>query len=129
MNTFYKLLAMKADRDVMLKYLFELACNIFEDCWEERSNAVLTKEVVCALSWHLPLHPWSEIDIRHDSVHIVFTPSSSIVVKCDFQHRYHARVLQVICCSHVQRILGDESDFDIYTTDIDIDLIHCTLSV
>ena len=98
---------MKSNRDVMLKYLFTLIISISEKTWVEISNEVLTKEVLYALCWHLPLAPWRKIHISDNSIHVEFTPSSSIVVKCDIAYMMVMSLLQLNCCPSFGRILVD----------------------
>ena len=111
MNTFYRILPMKSNRDVMLKYLFLFVFNIWREGWKEYPNEVLTKEVLCALSWHLRLQPWSKIHIHASVTHIYFTPSSYIAVRSDPNKLHLTGILQGFCYSYAQQILvGDSGD-------------------
>ena len=109
MDTFYKLLPIKSNTEIMLKYLFELVINFSAREREEMSDEVLI-EVLYALCWHLPLHPWHKIDVSDGAIKIIFSASFYIVVKCDVSHIQLTWILPSICCSHVQRILIPKPD-------------------
>ena len=117
LDNYNKLLPIQSNRELILKCFFDLIFSMQErkGCpflrrWclfkrlKEIPHAVTIKEVFCALSWHLPLYPLSEILINSNSIHLVFTPSSDIVVKRRLISLDDTVDLIRICCSHVKRI-------------------------
>ena len=105
-DTVYKLLASPSNRDVMLGCFFDLIYTAITLRYNQQKlpNEVMTRDVLCALSWHLPLHPWSEIHISAGFIHFVFSPSSSALVRYRYGVLGHAHRIFRICCSHIKRI-------------------------
>ena len=123
----YKLLPDQSNRDVMLAGFFHLIYNWrgtrlrrLARRWRGRErgrggekrewespNAIASQELLCALSWYLPLHPWNKIYISSGYMHLYFTPSSPPILVHfgdDYSNYHHANNILRSCCSHIKRI-------------------------
>ena len=114
MNIFCELLSNESNTDVMLGCLFDLIYNlqlleIIGSSWTNDMTRISIEEVMCALSWYLPLNSWSKIYIDGSSLHLWFTPSSSSII---VKHRSFGLIctgdILRLCCSHVEQIYTDQ---------------------
>ena len=88
--------------------------------WTRDMIRISIEEMMCALSWYLPLNSWSKIyiDDIDSSFHLWFTPSSSIIVKHGICGLLRTGAILRLCCSHVKQIHTDQSRS---YTNIDVD--------
>ena len=109
-NTFHQFLPMKSNPDVMLEYFFNLTNKMLNMRTRHQGGLALlvngdkTKDVLCALSWHLPLHPFNKIHIQIGSIHLYSTDACYTIVNCYQLGCDRTRDILNLCCSHVQKL-------------------------
>ena len=118
LERFYKLLPMHSKRELILSCFFDLVYRLRGIRYSRQGGTeilddVTAQEVLCALSWHLPVHPWSKIHIDKHYVRLFFTPSSSVVVKYGYgsNNIFCTKDITRLCCSHIKRICAHYRDY------------------
>ena len=101
-NMVSKLIPLKENANVLIAYFLKMM--------EYRHSAASKnsdefKDVMCAFSWPLPLHPWTEVDVRRNTVTVareayLINRRISFLMVAKFNW----------CCSHIKRIRDDNED-------------------